>query len=157
MGSALHSAEAHSLSFRTVLRRAHVSAWEFAGLVYLNWRQPMQSVNLAEKFRLFDDYYSPKIAGELNESYLKLAKLKGEFVWHHHEAEDELFLVVKGKLLIKLRDRDIWLEEGDFVIIPKGVEHLPIAEEEVHVLLLEPKTTLNTGNTRNERTVTDLE
>jgi mannose-6-phosphate isomerase-like protein (cupin superfamily) len=86
-----------------------------------------------------------------------LAKLKGEFVWHHHEAEDELFLVVKGRLLIKLRDRDIWLEEGEFVIIPRGVEHLPIAEEEAHVLLLEPKSTLNTGNVRSERTVAELE
>lgn len=117
----------------------------------------IQSVNLAQKFGSFDEYWSPKIAGELNDSYVKLAKLKGEFVWHHHEAEDELFLVVKGKLLIKLRDHDIWLEEGEFVIIPKGVEHLPIAEEEVHVLLLEPKTTLNTGNVQNERTVAETE
>jgi mannose-6-phosphate isomerase-like protein (cupin superfamily) len=84
-------------------------------------------------------------------------KLKGEFVWHHHEVEDELFLVVKGKLLIKLRDQDISLEEGEFVIIPRGVEHCPVAENEVHVLLLEPKTTLNTGNTRNEKTVADPE
>jgi mannose-6-phosphate isomerase-like protein (cupin superfamily) len=94
----------------------------------------MEKVNLTHKFSLFQDYWSPKIAGELNDSYVKLAKLKGEFVWHHHEVEDELFLVVKGKLLIKLRDRDIWLEEGEFVIVPKGVEHLPIAEEEAHVL-----------------------
>ncbi|MDQ6662469.1 MAG: cupin domain-containing protein [Chloroflexota bacterium] len=113
----------------------------------------MEKVNLADKFGLFSDYWSPKIAGELNDSYVKLVKLKGEFVWHHHEIEDELFLVVKGTLLIKLRDHDIWLHEGEFVIIPKGVEHLPIAEEEVHVLLLEPKTTLNTGNVQNERTV----
>src|SRR2546426_12816084 len=127
MGSALHSAEAHSLSFRTVLRRAHASSWEFARPVYLNGRQPMQSVNLAEKFRLFDDYYSPKIAGELNDSYVKLVKLKGEFVWHHHEAEDELFLVVKGRLLLRLRDREVWVNEGEFAIVPKGVEHLPIA------------------------------
>lgn len=117
----------------------------------------MQKVNLAQKFSLFQDYWSPKIAGELNDSYVKLVKLKGEFVWHQHEAEDELFLVIKGRLLIKLRDRDILLEEGEFVIIPRGVEHLPVAEEEAHVLLLEPKTTLNTGNTRNERTVANLE
>jgi mannose-6-phosphate isomerase-like protein (cupin superfamily) len=117
----------------------------------------MEKVNLAHKFNLFQDYWSPKIAGELNDSYVKLAKLKGEFVWHHHQAEDELFLVVKGRLLIKLRDRDIWLEEGEFVIIPRGVEHLPIAEEEAHVLLLEPKSTLNTGNVQNEKTVTELE
>lgn len=117
----------------------------------------MDKINLSQKFGLFQQYWSPKIAGELNDSYIKLAKLKGEFVWHRHEQEDELFLVVKGRLLIKLRDRDIHLEEGEFVIIPRGIEHLPIAEEEVHVLLLEPKTTLNTGNVQNERTVTDLE
>jgi len=117
----------------------------------------MEKVNLTEKCSKFSDYWSPKIAGELNDTYVKLVKLKGEFVWHHHEQEDELFLVVKGKLLINLRERDIWLEEGEFVIIPRGVEHLPIAEEEVHVLLLEPKSTLNTGNTQNEKTVADLD
>ena len=117
----------------------------------------MDTINLNQKFTLFQEYWSPKIAGELNDSYIKLAKLKGEFVWHQHENEDELFLVVKGHLLIKLRDRDIQLKEGEFVIIPKGVEHLPIAEEEVHVLLLEPKSTLNTGNVQNEKTVNDLE
>ena len=117
----------------------------------------MEKVNLNHKFSLFTDYWSPKIAGELNDSHVKLVKLKGEFVWHHHEQEDELFLVVKGRLLIKLRDQDISLNEGEFVIIPKGVEHCPVAEDEVHVLLLEPKTTLNTGTTRNERTVTNLE
>jgi mannose-6-phosphate isomerase-like protein (cupin superfamily) len=116
----------------------------------------IEKVSLAHKFGLFQDYWSPKIAGELNDSYVKLAKLRGEFVWHHHEVEDELFLVVKGKLLIKLRDQDIWLEEGEFVIIPRGVEHLPIAEEEAHVMLLEPKSTLNTGDVQNERTVADL-
>ena len=117
----------------------------------------MEKVNLAHKFNLFQDYWSPKIVGELDDSYVKLVKLKGEFVWHHHEAEDELFLVAKGRLLIKLRDRDLWLEKGEFVIIPRGVEHLPIAEREAHVLLLEPKSTLNTGNVRSEKTVTDLE
>jgi len=117
----------------------------------------MEKVNLTEKFSKFSDYWSPKIAGELNDSYIKLVKLKGEFVWHQHEQEDELFLVVKGKLLIKLRDRDIELDEGEFVIIPRGVEHLPVAQEEVHVLLLEPKSTLNTGNIENERTVADPE
>jgi mannose-6-phosphate isomerase-like protein (cupin superfamily) len=113
----------------------------------------MEKVNLAEKFSLFGEYWSPKIVGELNDSYLKVVKLKGEFVWHHHEAEDELFLVVKGKLLIKLRDRDVVLEEGEFVVIPRGVEHCPVAEEEVHVVLLEPKSTVNTGDIQNERTV----
>jgi mannose-6-phosphate isomerase-like protein (cupin superfamily) len=117
----------------------------------------MDKVNLVQKFSLFQDYWSPKIAGELNDSYIKLVKLKGEFVWHHHDTEDELFLVTKGRLLIKLRDRDIFLEEGEFAIIPRGVEHLPIAEEEAQVVLLEPKTTLNTGNVHNERTVADVE
>ena len=117
----------------------------------------MDKVNLAQKFSMFNDYWSPKIVGEINDSYVKLVKFKGEFVWHHHETEDELFLVLKGSLLIKLRDRDISLEEGEFVIIPKGVEHLPIADEEAHVLLLEPKTTLNTGNVRDEKTIADLE
>ncbi len=117
----------------------------------------MEKVNLAHKFSLFEDHWSPKIAGEINDSYLKLVKFKGEFVWHHHEAEDELFLVVKGRFLVKLRDRDIWLEEGEFVIVPRGVEHKPIAEEEPLVLLLEPKSTLNTGNVRDEKTVADLE
>jgi mannose-6-phosphate isomerase-like protein (cupin superfamily) len=117
----------------------------------------MEKINLSQKFSLFSDYWSPKIAGEINDSHVKLVKLKGEFVWHHHEQEDELFLVVKGKLLIKLRDQDISLDEGEFVIIPRGVEHCPVAEDEVHVLLLEPKTTLNTGNTRNDKTIVDPE
>lgn len=117
----------------------------------------MGSVNLAAKFRLFHDYWSPKIVGELNDHYVKLTKVKGEFVWHHHEAEDELFLVVKGRLLLRFRDGDVWVEEGEFAIVPRGVEHLPIAPEETHVMLLEPKSTLNTGNVRNERTVRELE
>ncbi len=112
----------------------------------------MEVINIAEKFRLFQECWSPRIAGELNDSYLKLARLKGEFVWHHHEHEDELFLVVRGRLLIRLRERDLWLDEGEFVVIPRGVEHCPVAEEEVHVILLEPKTTVNTGNVANERT-----
>jgi len=117
----------------------------------------MEKVNLTQKFNLFQDYWRPKVVGELNESYVKLAKLKGEFVWHHHEAEDELFFVVKGRLQIKLRDRDIYLEEGEFFIIPRGIEHLPVAREEVQVLLLEPKSTLNTGNVQDEKTLTMLE
>jgi mannose-6-phosphate isomerase-like protein (cupin superfamily) len=117
----------------------------------------IEKVSLAGKLNRFSDYWSPKIVGELNDSYVKLVKLKGEFVWHHHETEDELFLVVEGKLLIKLRDRDIELEEGEFVVIPRGVEHLPVAEQEAHVLLLEPKTTLNTGNIKDERTVAELD
>ena len=108
---------------------------------------------LSDKFNLFQVPWHPKIVGELNDSYVKLAKLKGEFVWHHHANEDELFLVIKGTLVIKLRDQELTIHEGEFVIIPKGVEHLPVAEEEVQVLLLEPKTTSNTGNVQNERTV----
>src|ERR1700690_358585 len=110
-------------------------------------------INLADKFNLFQEPWHPKIVGELNDSYVKLAKLKGEFVWHHHDNEDELFLVIKGTLVIKLRDQELTIHEGEFVIIPKGVEHLPLAEEEVQVLLLEPKSTLNTGDVQNERTV----
>lgn len=117
----------------------------------------VKKVSLAEKLGSFNDRWSPKIVGELNDSFVKLVKLEGEFVWHHHEAEDELFLVVKGSLLMKLRDRDIRVEEGEFVIIPRGVEHLPVAEQEVHVLLLEPKSTLNTGDVVNERTVAELD
>jgi mannose-6-phosphate isomerase-like protein (cupin superfamily) len=117
----------------------------------------IETVSLTEKLNSFQDLWSPKIVGELNDSHVKLVKLKGEFVWHQHEQEDELFLVIKGRLLIRLRDRDLWLNEGEFVIIPRGVEHLPVAEEEVHILLLEPKSTLNTGNVVNERTVQELE
>ena len=117
----------------------------------------MEKVNLAQKFSLFDEYWTPRIVGELNDSYVKLAKFKGEFVWHKHDAEDELLLVIKGHLLIRLSDREIHLDAGEFTIIPRGVEHLPIAEEEAHVLLLEPKTTLNTGDVVNARTVKDLQ
>lgn len=117
----------------------------------------MESINLAEKFSRFQEYWSPKIVSEVNDSYVKLVKFKGEFLWHHHENEDELFLVVKGRLRMRFRDHDVWVNEGEFVIVPKGVEHLPVAEEEVHVVLLEPKTTLNTGNVRNERTLEQLE
>jgi mannose-6-phosphate isomerase-like protein (cupin superfamily) len=112
----------------------------------------MEKVNLAEKLSLFQDYWSPKIVGELNDSYVKVVKLKGEFIWHHHEAEDELFLILKGTLLMRFRDRDVWVNEGEFIIVPKGVEHCPVAPEEVHLLLLEPKTTVNTGTVRNDRT-----
>ena len=117
----------------------------------------MKVVNLAQKFSLFSDYWSPKIIGELNGQQVKVAKLHGEFVWHQHENEDELFLVVQGRLCIKLRDRDVTINAGEFFIVPKGIEHLPIAEEEVHVVLLEPASTLNTGNVRNERTVETLD
>ncbi len=114
-------------------------------------------VNLTEKLGLFNEYWSPKIVGELNDSYVKLVKFQGEFVWHFHEREDELFLVLKGQLLMRFRDREVWVREGEFIIVPHGVEHLPVAEEEVHVMLLEPKTTLNTGNVENARTLHRLQ
>lgn len=118
----------------------------------------MEKVNLAEKFSRFDEYWKPKLAGRINDTAVKLAKLKGEFIWHHHEDEDEMFLVVRGRLLIRFRDRDIWLEEGEFLIVPRGVEHRPVAEEEVHIMLIEPAATLNTGNiTDDEKTVHDPE
>ena len=116
----------------------------------------VEKVNVSQKFTLFKEYWVPYIVGELNDSYVKVDKLKGEFVWHKHEAEDELFLVTKGKLLIKLRDKDVWVGEGEFIIIPKDVEHKPVADEEVHVVLIEPKSTLNTGNVKNEKTVAQL-
>lgn len=116
----------------------------------------MNKVNLKEKFELFNEYWSPKIVGELNDSHVKLAKFKGEFVWHKHENEDELFFIVKGNLLIRLRDQNINLQEGEFVIIPKGVEHCPVAEKEVYVMLLEPKSTINTGNVESDLTKKDL-
>jgi mannose-6-phosphate isomerase-like protein (cupin superfamily) len=113
----------------------------------------MDKVNLADKLALFDDYWSPKVVGELNGQMVKLVKLNGEFVWHKHDQEDELFLVLKGRLTIRLRDHDVELDEGEFFIVPRGIEHQPVATEEVHVLLFEPVATLNTGNIRNERTV----
>jgi mannose-6-phosphate isomerase-like protein (cupin superfamily) len=116
----------------------------------------MDKVNLKEKLALFSEHWSPRIVGELNGQHVKLAKLKGEFVWHHHENEDELFLVIKGRLLMRLRGTDVVINEGEFFIVPRGVEHQPVAEKEVHVLLFEPATTLNTGNVRNERTVEHL-
>ncbi|MDR3574806.1 MAG: cupin domain-containing protein [Anaerolineaceae bacterium] len=113
----------------------------------------MNKINLAQKFSLFDQPWQPKIIAEMNDSYIKLAKLKGEFVWHHHDSEDELFLVIQGHLVIKLRQGEIHLDPGELVVIPKGVEHLPVAQEEVQVMLIEPKTTVNTGNLQNERTI----
>lgn len=117
----------------------------------------MDKINLTQKFSLFQEYWSPKIVGEMNDSYIKLAKLKGEFDWHHHANEDELFLIVKGQLTIKFRDQDLVLEAGELVVIPRGVEHLPVAAEEVQVILIEPKSTLNTGNVVTEKTKQVLE
>lgn len=114
----------------------------------------MLKANLKEKFELFDEYWTPKIIGELNGQYVKVAKLKGEFIWHHHEKEDELFYVVKGSLLLRFRDRkDELLEEGEMYVVPAGADHLPIAEEECWVVLIEPKSTEHTGSTKIEQTV----
>lgn len=117
----------------------------------------IEKQNIKEKFNLISEYYQPKIAGELNDNYIKLAKLKGEFIWHKHENEDELFMILKGKLLMKLRDKEFELNEGEFIVIPKGVEHKPVADNEVHLLLIEPKSTLNTGNIENEKTIKNLD
>ena len=113
----------------------------------------MDKINLSEKFALFSEQWRPKIVGELNDAHVKLAKLQGEFVWHQHENEDEMFMIHKGRLLIKFRDKDVWLDKGEFLIIPKGIEHKPVAEEEVELILIEPKTTVNTGDTQSERTI----
>ena len=117
----------------------------------------METVNVAEKLSQINEYWHPHVVGELNGQHVKLAKLKGEFVWHHHDHEDELFLVVKGKLKMELRDKTIEIDAGEFLIVPRGVEHKPVAEEEVHILLFEPASTLNTGNIENERTRKQLE
>ena len=117
----------------------------------------MQKVIIENKLALFNEYWTPKIVGALNDSYIKLAKLKGEFTWHKHDNEDELFFVIQGNLLIKFRDQDVHLEKGELLVIPKGVEHLPIAQDEVHVMLIEPKTTLNTGNVTSDFTKNDLD
>jgi mannose-6-phosphate isomerase-like protein (cupin superfamily) len=117
----------------------------------------MHTVNLAETFSKFQDYWNPRLIGEVNDFHVKAVKLKGEFIWHHHDNEDELFLVVKGTLRMRFRDHEAIVREGEFVIVPRGVEHLPLGDDEVHIILLEPKTTLNTGNVTNERTVRELE
>ena len=117
----------------------------------------MEKVNLQEKFSLFSDHFKPRIAGELNGQQVKLVKFDGPFVWHHHDVEDELFLVVKGRFRMEFRDRHVWIEKGEFLIVPHGVEHRPVAEEEVHVLLFEPAATLNTGNVQNDLTVEALD
>jgi mannose-6-phosphate isomerase-like protein (cupin superfamily) len=117
----------------------------------------VEKVNLAQAFARFQEQWTPKIVGSVNDMHVKLSKLEGEFVWHRHDGEDELFLVVKGELTLRFRDGDVRLREGEFAIVPRGVEHLPVAEREAHVLLFEPKSTLNTGNVRNERTVEKLE
>ena len=121
----------------------------------------MRTINIAQKLSLFSDHFSPKIVGEVNDLHVKLAKMKGEFMWHHHDHEDEMFLVIKGTLRMGIREngeeRQETIRPGEFIIIPHGIEHFPSAEEEVHMMLLEPKTTLNTGNLKNQRTVANLQ
>jgi len=117
----------------------------------------IEKIDLARKLALFEERWSPRIVGEVGEMHVKLVKLQGEFVWHQHESEDELFLVLKGRLTMRFRDGETTLGPGEMIIVPKGVEHMPVANEETHVMLFEPKTTLNTGDVRNERTVERLE
>jgi len=117
----------------------------------------IQKTNIAEKLGHFTDYFNPRIVGELNGQHIKLVKFKGEFVWHHHDEEDEMFLVIDGAFTMELRDKNILLEKGDFIIIPKGTEHRPVATEEVHVMLFEPAGTLNTGNKQTDLTKNILE
>ena len=114
-------------------------------------------MNIAERLSKIHDYWNPRIIGELNDCHVKAVKFQGEFMWHHHDHEDELFLVIKGNLRMRFRDRERLVREGEFIIVPRGVAHLPSADEEVHIILLEPKSTLNTGNVTNERTVRELE
>ena len=117
----------------------------------------MKTVNIAHKFSQFGEHWSPKILGEINDSYVKAVRFQGEFVWHHHDNEDEMFLVVEGRMRMKFRDHEEVVSPGEFIIVPRGVEHLPVADEETQVLLFEPKSTLNTGNVTNERTLPQLE
>jgi len=119
--------------------------------------QIIEKVNVAEKFKQITDFWNPRVVDEVNGQMVKLVKLKGEFVWHHHEKEDEMFFVVRGRFRMEFRDKHVWVEEGEFLIVPRTVEHRPVAEEEAHVLLFEPTSTLNTGNVRNERTREKLE
>jgi mannose-6-phosphate isomerase-like protein (cupin superfamily) len=117
----------------------------------------VDKVNIAEKLSLFDEPWSPKIVGELNGQHVKLVRLSGEFVWHHHDDEDEMFLVVDGRFRMEFRDREVWIERGEFIVVPRGVEHRPVAEEEASVMLFEPASTLNTGNVTGEMTVAELD
>jgi mannose-6-phosphate isomerase-like protein (cupin superfamily) len=117
----------------------------------------MENINLLQKFGLFNEHWSPKVIGELNGQHIKLSKFKGEFIWHKHDEEDEAFFVIKGSFVMEMRDKTIVVNEGDMLIVPKGVEHRPVAEEEVWVMLFEPAGTLNTGDVVNEKTTTELE
>jgi mannose-6-phosphate isomerase-like protein (cupin superfamily) len=117
----------------------------------------VEKVNVAQKLSLFDEHWSPKIVGELNDQHVKLVKISGEFVWHHHDDEDEMFLVVDGRFRMEFREREVWIEEGEFIVVPRGVEHRPLADEEASVMLFEPASTLNTGNVTGDMTVAELD
>ena len=117
----------------------------------------VEKVNIVEKLSLFDERWSPKVVGDLNGQHIKLVKFLGDFVWHHHDEEDEMFLVIDGRFRMEFRDHEVWIEEGEFIVVPRGVEHRPVAEEEASVMLFEPASTLNTGNVRDEMTVTELD
>lgn len=117
----------------------------------------MDKINIQQKLSLFSEHWQPKIVGELNGQMVKLVKFQGPFTWHHHETEDEMFMVVKGRFRMEFRDRTEWIEEGEFIVVPHGVEHRPVADEETHVLLFEPASTLNTGNVTDEFTAPELE
>jgi mannose-6-phosphate isomerase-like protein (cupin superfamily) len=117
----------------------------------------VEKVNVAQKLSLFDEHWSPKIVGELNGQHVKLVKISGEFVWHHHDDEDEMFLVVDGRFRMEFRDGEVWIESGEFIVVPRGIEHRPIAEEEASVMLFEPASTLNTGNVKDDMTVAELD
>ena len=117
----------------------------------------VEKVNVAQKLSLFDEHWSPKIVGELNDQHVKLVKISGEFVWHHHDDEDEMFLVVDGRFRMEFRDREVWIEGGEFIVVPRGVEHRPVADEEASVMLFEPASTLNTGNVTGDMTVAELD
>jgi mannose-6-phosphate isomerase-like protein (cupin superfamily) len=117
----------------------------------------VDKVNVARKLALFGEHWKPKIVAELNGQQVKLAKFRGEFIWHHHEAEDEMFLVLKGRFRMEFRDRHVWVEEGEFIVVPRGVEHRPVAQEEVSVMLFEPSSTRNTGSVQSELTVEEQE
>jgi mannose-6-phosphate isomerase-like protein (cupin superfamily) len=142
----------HAGASHTPRNRCVVEDWEYPGKEPTLSHEP---INLAAKLAEIPDYWSPRIVGELNGQHVKLAKLEGEFVWHHHQNEDELFLVLDGKLRLELSDGVLTLGPGEMYIVPRGVEHRPVAEGEVHLLLFEPASTLNTGNVQNERTVRD--
>jgi mannose-6-phosphate isomerase-like protein (cupin superfamily) len=138
-----------------VARPMQRQAASVAGKIF--GRNEMDKVNIAEKLSLFGEHWQPKIVGELNGQYIKLVKFKGSFVWHHHDDEDEMFLVIKGRFRMEFKNGSQWIEEGEFIIIPRGIEHKPVADEEAQVLLFEPASTLNTGNVRDELTHSQLE